>query len=114
MDRIGESVEAASCEGGLLVLNSQDFPPTFCSDMGHNTWIDVSAASPALVTRVVDWAVREDVEILSDHQMIVTQLLSQSRRPEVRVTRDWCRGRSGTSSMRCCGEHWAKASSTDL
>ena len=35
LDRIGESVEEALCEGGLLVLNSQDSPPTFCSDLGH-------------------------------------------------------------------------------
>ena len=90
LDRIGESVEEALCEGGLLVLNSQDSPPTFCSDLGHTTWIDASAASPALVQRVVDWAVREDVEILLDHRMIVTQLVCQPRRPEVRVMRDWC------------------------
>ena len=51
----------------------------------------MSAASPALVTRVVDWAVQEDVEILSDHRMITTQLGCQPRRPEVRVMRDWCR-----------------------
>ena len=91
LDRIGESVEEALCKGGLLVLNSQDSPPTFCSDLGHSTWIDVSAASPTLVPQVVDWAVREDVEILSDHRMIVTQLVCQPRRPKVRVMHDWCR-----------------------
>ena len=90
LDKIGESVKEGLCDGGLLVLNSQDFPPTFCSDLGHTTLIDVSVASPALVPHVVDWAVREDVEILSDHRMIVTQLVCQPRRPEVRVTRDWC------------------------
>ena len=91
LDRVGESVEEALCERGLLVLNSEDSPPTFRSDLGHTTWIDVSAVSPALVSHVVDWAVREDIEILSDHRMIITQLVCQPRRPKVRVTRDWCR-----------------------
>ena len=59
--------------------------------MGHNTWIDVSAAPPTLVPCVVDWAVREDVEILSDHRMIITQLVRQLRRLEVHIARDWCR-----------------------
>ena len=61
LDRIGESVEEALCEGGLFVSNNRDSPTTFCSDIGHNTWIDVSAASPALNPCVLDWAVREDV-----------------------------------------------------
>ena len=91
LDRIGESVEEALCERGLLVLNDQDSPPTFCSDLGHSTWIDVSAASPALIPCAVDWAAREDVEVLSDHRLIVTQLLAQSRKPDVHVMRDWCK-----------------------
>ena len=86
LNRIGESLEEALCEGGLLVLNNQDCLPTFCSDMGHNTWIDVSVAFPALIPRVVEWAVHKDIEILLDHRMIVTQLVCQSRRPEVHVT----------------------------
>ena len=56
VDKIGEMVEGVLCEGGLLVLNSQDSPPTFCSDLGQKTWIDVSAASPALVPCVSEWA----------------------------------------------------------
>ena len=72
LDRIGESVEEVLCEGGSLVLNNQGSPPIFCSDTGHTTWIDVRAASPALIPRVVDWVVHENVEILSDHRIIVT------------------------------------------
>ena len=34
LDRIGESVEEALCEGGLLVLNNQDSPPTFVVTWG--------------------------------------------------------------------------------
>ena len=37
VDKIGEMVERVLCGGGLLVLNSQDSPPTFCSDMGQKT-----------------------------------------------------------------------------
>ena len=52
VDKIGEMVEEVLCGGGLLVLNSRDSPPLFCSDTGQQTWIDVSAASPALVPSV--------------------------------------------------------------
>ena len=76
VDKIGEMVEGMLCGWGLLVLNSQCSPPTFCSDKGQQTWIDVSAASPALVPSVSEWAVWDHVEALSDHRLIVTQMLT--------------------------------------
>ena len=33
VDRVGELVEGVLSESGLLVLNSQESPPTFCSDL---------------------------------------------------------------------------------
>ena len=84
VDKIGEMVEGVLCGGGLLVLNSQDFPPTFCSDTGQQTWIDVSTASPALVPSVSEWAVWDHAEVLSDHRLIVTQMLTQPGSTDVR------------------------------
>ena len=89
VDKIGEMVEGVLCEGGLLVLNSQDSPPTFCSYTGQKTWIDVSAASPALVACVSEWAVWDHVEVLFDHRLIVAQMLFQARRTDVCWMRNW-------------------------
>ena len=89
VDKIGEMVEGVLCGGGLLVLNSQDSPPTFCSDTGQQTWIDVSATSPALVPSVSEWAVWDHVEVLSDHPLIVTQMLTQLGSTDIRWMHDW-------------------------
>ena len=89
VDRVGEMVEGALSEGNLLVLNSQSSPPTFCSDSGHTSWIDVSAATPALIPSIVGWSVWDSVEVFSDHKLIVTELFDQPRKAEVRLVRDW-------------------------
>ena len=89
VDKIGEMVEGGLCGGGLLVLNSQDSPSTFCSDTRQQTWIDVSAASSALVPNVSEWAVWDHVEVLSDHCLIVAQMLTQSGSMDVCWMRDW-------------------------
>lgn len=59
-------------DGELLMLNRQNSPPTFCSDLGQETWIDVSAASPFLVPSIVDWAVWDQVEVLYNHILTIT------------------------------------------
>ena len=89
LDHVGEVVEGVLCEGGLWVVNSQDSVPTYHSDVGHVSWIDVSVASAPVIPLIVDWAVRDSVEVLSDHRLIVGQLLHRPMRRECRVVRDW-------------------------
>lgn len=61
-----------------MVLNSQASPPILYRDAGQTSWIDVSAASPAVIPSMVEWAVWEEVKNFSDHLLIVTQLFHQS------------------------------------
>lgn len=56
----------------MLVFNSQESLPTFCSGLEPVSWIVISIASLALTPSVVDLAVRDDIEILSNHKLIVT------------------------------------------
>ena len=89
VDHVGEVVEGVLCEGGLWVVNSQESAPTYHSDMGHASWIDVSAASAPVIPWIADWAVCDSVEVLSDHRLIVGQLLHRPMRHACRVVRDW-------------------------
>ena len=57
VDRVGGMIEDALNKGGLFILNSQNSPLTFCSDMGHKSWIDVSVVSPTLIHNIAEWAV---------------------------------------------------------
>ena len=77
LDRVGEVVESVLCEGGLWVVNSQGSTPTYRSDMGCESWIDVTAVSTPVIPMIAEWAVRDSVEVLSDHRLIVGQLLRQ-------------------------------------
>ena len=89
IDHVGEVVESVLCEGGLWVVNSQESAPTYRSDVGHTSWIDVSAASAPVIPLIADWAVCDSVEVISDHRLIVSQLLHRPMRRECRVVRDW-------------------------
>ena len=89
VDHVEEVVEGVLCEGGLWVVKSQESAPTYHSDMGHDSWIDVSAASAPVIPWIVDWAVCDSVEVLSDHRLIVGQLLHRPTRYACRVVRDW-------------------------
>ena len=54
LDHVGEVVEGVLCEGGLWVVNSQDSVPTYHSDVGHVSWIDISAASAPVIPLIAD------------------------------------------------------------
>jgi hypothetical protein len=82
-------VEGVLGETGLLVLNSINTPATFHSDAGQESWIDISAASPALVCRVAEWGVYPDVEVGSDHRLIMTDFEERADRTVARVVRNW-------------------------
>ena len=89
LDRVEEAVEGVLCEGGLWVVNSQESAPTYRSDAGCESWIDVTAASAPVIPLIAEWAVRDSVEVLSDHRLIVGQLLRRPVRQTCRTVRDW-------------------------
>ena len=89
LDAVGRLVEDVLSEGHLLVLNSSDSPPTFYSDHGDYSWIDITAASPALVSHVAEWGVYPGIEVGSDHRLIITVIDQQAERAGMRETRNW-------------------------
>ena len=86
---MGSLVEGVLGETGLLVLNSTNAPATFRSDAGQETWIDITAASPALVCRVAEWGVYPNVEVGSDHRLIMTTIEGRVEKTAARVVRNW-------------------------
>ena len=73
----------------MWVLNSQDSVPTNRSDVGHKSWIDISAASAPIIPLIADWAVYDSIEVLSDHRLIFSQLLHWPMRRECQIVHDW-------------------------
>ena len=75
LDAIGSSIENVLGENDMLVINHRNSPPTFQGAGGKRSWVDISAASPALVSRVYDWNVKVDWEVASDHMFILIEFL---------------------------------------
>ena len=89
LDTVGELVEDVLGEGDLLVVNHCDPPPTFLGDRGQTSWIDITAASPALAARIVDWRVDTSVEVASDHRLIMTRIWGKPQKAVVRQRPSW-------------------------
>ena len=70
-------------------MNNSASPPTFRGDWGQTSWIDVTAASPNLISRVISWRVMEDMEVGSDHIPVVTRLSLGPPRTAVRQVLNW-------------------------
>lgn len=91
LDQVGRNVEAVLAEGNMLVLNSNESPPTYVGDHDQHSWIDVTAASPSLASRVNSWTVCASTYVASDHRLLQTVIdLAPSRAKERRVP-DWFR-----------------------
>ena len=84
LNAVGELVENILLQENLIILNNSDSPPTFRGDRGQVSWIDITAASPNIVSRVVSWRVMEDLEVGSDHIPVVTCLALGPRRVATR------------------------------
>ena len=89
LDKIGELTEDVLGEGDLIVVNHRDSPPTFYGDRGQRSWIDITAASPALAARIVDWKVDIANDVASDHRLIVTRIMGKPQRAVVRHQPNW-------------------------
>ena len=89
LNAVGELVENILLQENLIILNNSDSPPTFRGDRGQVSWIDITAASPNIVSRVVSWRVMEDLEVGSDHIPVVTCLALGPRRVAIRRVLNW-------------------------
>ena len=75
---VGVLIENLILELDLDIVNHRDCPPTFVSDMGHRTWIDLTLGTRSGALSVLHWTV--DIGFLtgSDHRAI---FFSKSSRP---------------------------------
>ena len=89
LDCVGRLVEGVLSEGNLLVLNNPKSPATFRSDHGEKSWIDISAASPALVYHIAEWGVHPEIEVGSDHRLIMVTIDQEVERAATREARNW-------------------------
>ena len=89
LNTVGQLMENIIVQERLLVLNHSDSPPTFRGDNGQVSWIDITAVTPNLLSRVVSWSVDESMEVGSDHIPIHIVLSFAPQRGEVRNTPNW-------------------------
>ena len=89
LNTVGQLMENIIVQERLLVLNHSDSPTTFRGDNGQVSWIDITAVTPNLLSRVVSWSVDESMEVGSDHIPIHIVLSFAPQRGEVRNTPNW-------------------------
>ena len=85
---IGALVEDFILQERLAVENQWPCPPTFHSEQGFQSWIDLTLATPSLSPSVTEWHVLSDVPLDSDHSALTyTVNLEPIRAVETRL--DW-------------------------
>ena len=89
LNAVGSIMENILLEENLIVLNNSGSPPTFRGDRGQVSWVDVTAVSPNLVSRVMSWWVEDEMEVGSDHIPVVTRLSLGPPRVAVRQVLNW-------------------------
>ena len=52
LDRVGRMVEETLSASNMFVVNDPAAPPSYHGDQGQQAWIDVTAASPSLASRI--------------------------------------------------------------
>ena len=80
---VGALIENLILELDLDIVNCPDCPPTFVSDMGHHTWIDLTLGTRSGALSVLDW--KADTRFLtgSDHRAIFFRTSSRPLHSEV-------------------------------
>ena len=89
LDGVGRMVEETLATSNMLVLNDPAAPPSYHGDQGQQAWIDVTAASPSLASRVSHWSVCTSLTLSSDHFLIQTIVDLVPSRVHVRQIPDW-------------------------
>ena len=72
LDRVGRMVEETLSASNMFVVNDPAAPPSYHGDQGQQAWIDVTAASPSLASRISHWSVCTSLTLSSDHFLIQT------------------------------------------
>ena len=86
---VGELIENLILELDLEIVNHPDCPPTFVSDMGHNTWIDLTLGTRSGALSVLDWKVDTGFLTGSDHRAIFFSTSSRPLHSEVFRCKAW-------------------------
>ena len=67
---VGDMIEDLILALHMEVVNHSDCPPTFVSDMGHTTWIDLTLGTQSRAFFVLKWILNTSFLISSDHHAI--------------------------------------------
>ena len=68
----GELVEDFIISQNLIIENTWPSPPTFSSELGFETWVDVTLTSSRLHDFIQSWQVLDEEDLASDHMAILT------------------------------------------
>ena len=86
---VGELIENLILDLDLEIINHTDWPPTFVSDMGHTTWIDLILGTRSGALSVVDWMVDTRLLTGSDHRAIFFRTSSKPLHSEAFRCKAW-------------------------
>ena len=89
LDRVGWMVEETLSASNVFIINDLAAPPSYHGDQGQQAWIDVTAASPSLTSRISHWSVCTSLTLSSDHFLIQTIVDLAPSRVRVRQIPDW-------------------------
>ena len=64
LDRVGRMVEETLSASNMFVVNDPAAPPSYHGDQGQQAWIDVTAASPSLASRISHWSVCTSFDVV--------------------------------------------------
>jgi ribonuclease HI len=86
---VGRALEDVILEQNLEVINALDAPPTFVSDGGAQSWIDVTLATRSAALAMTDWRVNQDFFSGSDHRAICFSLTHAPVNQRTYRCKDW-------------------------
>ena len=86
----GELVEDFIITHNLVVENTWPSPPTFSSELGFESWVDVTFSSSHLHDFISSWRVLDAEDLASDHSAILSTLSLSLRPPsDLPVRLNW-------------------------
>ena len=86
---VGEMIENLILDLDLEIVNSHDCPPTFISDMGPSTWIDLTLGTRSGALSILDWCVDTSFLTGSDHRAIFFRTSTRPLHSEVFRCKAW-------------------------
>ncbi|CAD7700019.1 unnamed protein product [Ostreobium quekettii] len=86
---VGQAVEELIMLHNLEVINDPDAPPSFVSDRGDKSWIDVTLATRSAASGLADWRVDQDFFSGSDHRAIRFSVAHSPISNRVYRCKDW-------------------------